>query len=61
VAKIERTPDIIKANNLGKPLVLKPKHKYSKQIFRIVQFLTGKSEQEAKPAKKSRFSFFRRG
>ena len=59
VARIERTPDIIKANNVGKPLVLNQKHKYSKQIFKIVRYLTaGTVEPEEAPKKK--FSFFRK-
>lgn len=41
VCRIKRTPDIIRANNTGAPLVLhQPKHDYTKQIRRIVSFVT---------------------
>ena len=40
VAKIHRTPDIIKANNLGRPLVFKTKHEFTKQIGNIADYLT---------------------
>ena len=41
VCRIKRAPDLYKANNTGKPLVLyQPKHDYTKQIRRIVSFVT---------------------
>lgn len=40
ICRIKRTPDIIRANNLGRPLVYNPKHEYTKQIQQIVQFVT---------------------
>jgi pilus assembly protein CpaE len=40
VCRIKRTNDIIKANNLSRPLVYKANHEYTKQIRRIVQFVT---------------------
>jgi len=40
VCRIKRTPDVIKANNLGQPLVFKPNHEYTKQIQKIVAFIT---------------------
>ena len=53
VCRIKRTPDIIRANNLGKPLVYNPKHEYTKQIQRIVQFVTsGEVIHDAAPPKK---------
>lgn len=53
VCRIKRTPDIIRANNLGKPLVYNPKHEYTRQIQRIVQFVTsGEVVHDAAPPKK---------
>ena len=61
IARIKRTPDIIKANNFGKPLVQNPKHEYSKQIFKIVRYLTsGEIEDEPVQEKKSLFSFLKK-
>ncbi|MBQ3569387.1 MAG: P-loop NTPase [Methanocorpusculum sp.] len=40
ICRIKRTPDIIRANNLGRPLVYNPKHEYTKQIQQIVRFVT---------------------
>lgn len=40
VCRIKHTPDIIRANNLSRPLVYKPNHEYTKQIQRIVRFIT---------------------
>ena len=40
ICRIKRTPDVIRANNLGRPLVYNPKHEYTKQIQRIVRFIT---------------------
>jgi len=40
ICRIKRTPDIIRANNLGRPLVYNPKHEYTKQIQQIVRFIT---------------------
>lgn len=61
IARIKRTPDIIKANNFGKPLVQNPKHEYSKQIFKIVQYLTsGEIVDEPAQEKKGLFSFLKK-
>ena len=47
VCRIKNTRDIIRANNLGQPLVYKPNHEYTKQIQRIVKFVTqGEVTQE---------------
>ena len=40
IGRIERTTDIIKSNNRGKPLVFNAAHKYTKQIQDIVSFIT---------------------
>ena len=40
VAQIRHTSDIIKANNIGKPLVYRENHDFTKQIQNIVRFLT---------------------
>ena len=58
VCRIKRTPDIIKANNLGRPLVFKPNHEYTKQIQKIVAFITSGEILEEEPVK--RRCFFRR-
>ena len=41
VAQIYHTADIIKANNNGSPLVLNPKHNYTKEIAKIAEIITG--------------------
>lgn len=60
VARIKRTPDIIRANNQSRPLVYKPNHEYTKQIQRIVHFITA-GEVRDEPVKKGFFGFGRRG
>lgn len=40
VGRIKRTNDIIRANNEGRPLVFNPKHDYTKEMQKIVQFVT---------------------
>ena len=56
ICRIKHTPDIIRANNLSRPLVYKPKHEYTKQIQRIVRFVTaGEIPEESK--KKGFFGF----
>ena len=59
VARIKRTNDIIKANNLSRPLVYKPNHDYTKQIQRIVRYIT-EGERMDEPQKKKLFSFGKR-
>lgn len=59
VARIKRTNDIIKANNLSRPLVYKPNHDYTKQIQRIVRYIT-EGERMEEPQKKKLFSFGKR-
>jgi MinD-like ATPase involved in chromosome partitioning or flagellar assembly len=59
ICRIKRTPDIIKANNLSKPLVYKPNHDYTKQIQKIVRFVTAGEIVKDEP-KKGLFSFLRR-
>lgn len=62
VAQIRRTPDIIKANNFGKPLVYKENHEFTKQIQNIVRFLTSgilpDNFEQAKTKKKGLFGLF---
>ena len=62
IAKIKRTPDIIKANNFGKPLVYKPKHEFTKQIGNIANYLTSGiiPDQDEPEEKRSFFSFLKR-
>lgn len=59
VCRIKRTSDIIRANNLGRPLVYKPNHEYTKQIQRIVRFIT-QGDVPEEPKKKGLFGFSRR-
>lgn len=59
VCRIKRTSDIIRANNLGRPLVYKPNHEYTKQIQRIVRFIT-QGDVPEEPKKKGLFGFGRR-
>lgn len=58
ICRIKCTSDVIKANNTGKPLVLyQPKSDYTKQIRRIVGFVTtGEIIQEEQKKKLFRFS-----
>lgn len=56
ICRIKHTPDIIRANNLSRPLVYKPKHEYTKQIQRIVRFVTA-GEIPEEPKKKGFFGF----
>lgn len=49
ICRIKRTPDIIRANNLSQPLVYKPNHEYTKQIQRLVRFITAGEIQEEAP------------
>lgn len=41
VARIRHNPDVVKANNLGKPLTFNPAHEYTKELRGIVQHITG--------------------
>lgn len=41
VARIKHNPDVVKANNLGKPLTFNPAHEYTKELRGIVQHITG--------------------
>lgn len=59
VCRIKATRDIIRANNLGQPLVYKPGHEYTKQIQRIVRFVTEGEVPTAAP-KKGLFSRFKK-
>lgn len=59
VCRIKRTPDIIRANNLSRPLVYKPNHEYTKQIQHIVHFITA-GEIQDEPEKKGLFDFLKR-
>lgn len=40
IAKIKRTPDVLKANNFSRPLIYNAKHLFTHQIQRIVQYVT---------------------
>lgn len=62
VARIKRSEDVIKANNLGKPIVYNEKHNFTKEIQNIVRYVTGKGlvmpEAEPEKKKKKKFSLF---
>jgi MinD-like ATPase involved in chromosome partitioning or flagellar assembly len=60
IARIKRSEDVIKANNLGVPLVYNPKHDFTKQIQNIVHYITGKgiTGLEDPEPKKRKFLFF---
>ena len=55
ICRIKSTRDIIRANNIGQPLVYKPNHEYTKQIQRIVHFLTEGEVAAQEPPKKKLF------
>lgn len=57
ICRIKRMPDVIKANNLGRPLVLTPTHEYTKQIQKVVAFITS-GEIVEEEEKKGLFSGF---
>ena len=55
VAKIKRTPDVLKANNFSRPLIFNAKHSFTHQIQKIVQYVTmGEISNDTYEEKKSR-------
>lgn len=61
ICRIKRTPDIIKANNTGRPLVFNDKHEYTKQIRKIVNYVTtGAITEDDEPEKKGLLGIFKR-
>lgn len=61
IARIKRSEDVIKANNLGKPIVYNEKHAFTKEVQNIVRYVTGVSAPviDSEPAKKKKkFLFF---
>ena len=61
VAKIKRSADIIQANNLAKPIVLRDRnHPFTKEIQKIANYLVGQEFNDDKVQNKSKPGFFRR-
>jgi MinD-like ATPase involved in chromosome partitioning or flagellar assembly len=59
LARIKKSPDIVKANNCSIPIVLQPNHEFTKELGKVVNFLTGEAPTIRK-TKKSFLDFFKR-
>lgn len=59
IARFKRDPEVTKANNCSEPIVYQPNHEFTKEMRKIVAYLTGQPAEE--PVKKSFFSRFRKG
>lgn len=60
IARIRHDTDVIRANNYSRPIVYKPEHEVTKEIQKIIAFLTGNDSVEP-PRKQGFFSrLFRR-
>jgi pilus assembly protein CpaE len=46
IARIRHDTDVIRANNYSKPIVYNPNHEVTKEIRKIIAFLTGTNEDE---------------
>ncbi len=60
IAVIKHDTDITKANNLSEPIVYQANHPVTKELQKIVSFITGGPAESVQPAKKSLFSFLKR-
>lgn len=60
VARIKRSPDVIKANNQSVPLVFKTNHEFTKELRKIILFLIYDGEVPAE-TKKGFLSVFKKG
>lgn len=59
IARIRHDSDVVRANNFSKPIVYEPQHEVTKEIRKIISFLTG--TEEPKTVKRGFFSkLFRR-
>lgn len=59
IARVRRSDDVIKANNRSRPLVLNPRHEISKELQRVVAFLTSTEDTQMEKPKRKLFSFLR--
>lgn len=59
IARFKRDPEVTKANNCSEPIVYQPNHEFTKEMRKIVAYLTGQPIEE--PAKKGFFSRFKKG
>lgn len=59
LARIKKSPDVVKANNTSVPVVLQPNHEFTKELGKIVNFLTGEAPTIQKP-KRGLFSLFKK-
>lgn len=59
IAVIKHDTDITKANNLSEPIVYQANHPVTKELKKIVSFITGGPTESVQP-KKSIFSFFKK-
>lgn len=59
IARFKRDPEVTKANNCSEPIVRQPNHEFTKEMRKIVAYLTGQPIEE--PAKKGFFSRFKKG
>ena len=60
IATIRHDPAIIKANNLSRPIVYQANHPVTKEMQKIIAFITGQEDAVAEAPKKSIFGFIKR-
>lgn len=60
VARIKNDMDIVKTNNLSQPIVLQPNHDVTKELQKIVAFLTQDDGASAIPVKRGFLSWLKR-
>ena len=46
IARIQHDSDVVRANNFSKPIVYEPQHEVTKEIRKIISFLTGVEEPQ---------------
>ena len=60
IARIRHDTDVIRANNYSRPIVYQPNHEVTKEIRKIIAFLTGSDEEGLTVKKRGFFSRFRK-
>lgn len=60
IARIRRDNDVIRANNLSRPIVYEPQHEVTKEIRKIISFLTGTEDPMTEKKKGFYRGLFRR-
>lgn len=60
IARIRHDSDVIRANNLSRPIVYEPQHEVTKEIRKIISFLTGTEEPQTEKRKGLLGELFRR-